>query len=115
MEKNETTNEHIFERLFAVIESRKTASPDSSYTARLLHQGLPAINAKITEEAAEVVEAAGGNDPDHLIHEIADLFYHTLVLAAHQGVSLERIQGELGRRFGVSGLEEKAARKQKEK
>jgi len=92
-----------------VLEQRKGADPDVSYVARLYREGLPAINAKILEEAAEVVEAADG-DAEHLRHEIADLWFHTLVLLAHRGLEVGDIAAELERRFGTSGLEEKARR-----
>ena len=99
----------IFERLMAVLHERREADPEQSYVARLYRDGLPAINAKILEEAEEVVHAAGG-DSAHLCHEIADLWFHTLVLLAHQGLTVEDIAAELQRRFGTSGLEEKAQR-----
>jgi len=92
-----------------VLEQRKGADPDVSYGASRYREGLPAINAKILEEAAEVVEAADG-DAEHLRHEIADLWFHTLVLLAHRGLEVGDIAAELERRFGTSGLEEKARR-----
>jgi phosphoribosyl-ATP pyrophosphohydrolase len=101
----------VFARLFHTIESRKQASPSSSYTARLFSGGAVAINAKIREEAAEVCEAGLEPDQAHLVHEMADLLFHTFVLAAHRGIGLEEIEAELARRFGKSGLQEKAERK----
>jgi phosphoribosyl-ATP pyrophosphohydrolase len=101
----------VFTRLFHTIESRKQASPSSSYTARLFSGGAAAINAKIQEEAAEVCEAGLEPDQAHLVHEMADLLFHTFVLAAYRGIGLEKIEAEVARRFGKSGLQEKAERK----
>jgi phosphoribosyl-ATP pyrophosphohydrolase len=101
----------VFARLFQTIESRKQASPSSSYTARLFGKGVPAINDKIREEAGEVCEAGLEPGTAHLVHEIADLLFHTFVLASHRGLGLGEIEAELARRFGKSGLEEKAERK----
>jgi phosphoribosyl-ATP pyrophosphohydrolase len=100
----------IFYRLFDVIRERQGSSPDSSYVARLMSRGTEKINSKITEESAEVCEAALEENRDHLVYEICDLMFHTFVLAVHRGISLEDIASELERRFGMSGLEEKAGR-----
>jgi len=104
------------ERLMAVIETRRDA-PESdaspSYTASLLAGGVEAIGAKVTEEAAEVVEAAGEpGEPgrQHTIREAADVVYHLFVLLALRGIRLEELSAELDRRANRSGLEEKAAR-----
>jgi phosphoribosyl-ATP pyrophosphohydrolase len=96
-----------------VIESRRDNPPERSYTTSLFAGGVGKIGGKISEEAAEVVEAAA--EPDeagrmHLVHEAADLVYHLLVMMAHRGVALDQLEAELAGRFGVSGLEEKAAR-----
>ena len=96
--------------LAATLEARKHADPDSSYVARLYAKGLDAILKKIGEEATETGLAAKNGDPQHLIHETADLWFHTLVMLAHQGLGPEAVLAELQRRFGVSGLAEKAAR-----
>jgi phosphoribosyl-ATP pyrophosphohydrolase len=98
-------------RLAEVLEQRKQAAPDSSYVAGLYHKGLDTILKKVGEEATETVIAAKGGDTRQLVHEVADLWFHTLVLLAHQGVGPEQVLAELERRFGLSGLEEKAARK----
>ena len=106
-------SESILSQLMATIESRKSSSADESYTASLLAAGADKIGAKITEESAEVVEAATeSGDPgrQHLIHESADLIYHLLVMLAHRDVSLEDVTSELARRFGTSGHQEKASR-----
>jgi phosphoribosyl-ATP pyrophosphohydrolase len=104
------SNSNILARLDAALAKRREADPAKSYTASLYAGGTPAIADKITEEAAEVVEAAGENDDAHLIHEVADLWFHTMVLLQSRGLDTQAVQAELGRRFGVSGIEEKAAR-----
>ena len=98
------------DRLADVLERRKEADPDSSYVARLYAKGLDAILKKIGEEATETVMAAKDADRDRIVHEIADLWFHSLVLLAHQGLSPDDVLAELDRRFGLSGLEEKARR-----
>lgn len=101
----------ILTQLAAVLEARKSADPASSYVAGLYARGLDAILKKIGEEATETVIAAKGGDRAQIIHETADLWFHTLVLLAQQGLRPEDVLKELDRRFGLSGLEEKAARK----
>lgn len=101
--------EHTLEQLMEVLRQRREADPENSYVASLYRDGIPAISAKITEEAAETVDAAGG-DAKHLVHEVADLWFHTLVLLALRGLEAHDILEELQRRFGTSGLEEKAQR-----
>ena len=103
-------SDDILRRLAAVLEQRKQADPDSSYVAGLYAKGLDTILKKIGEEATETVIAAKGGDRDQLVYETADLWFHSLVLLAHQEISPDRVLGELERRFGLSGLEEKAAR-----
>jgi phosphoribosyl-ATP pyrophosphohydrolase len=98
------------ERLAAVLEQRKAADPDSSYVARLYGKGLDAILKKIGEEATETVMAAKDGARDRIVHETADLWFHCLVLLAHQGLGPAEVLAELERRFGLSGLEEKARR-----
>ena len=103
----------VLTRLMTLLEERNATRPEKSYTTRLLAGGVPAIGAKIIEEAAEVVEAAGETGEEgrhHVVHEAADLIYHLFVLLTHNGVQLNEVEAELARRFGVSGLEEKAAR-----
>ena len=104
---NET---QILERLAAVLEDRKQADPDSSYVARLYAKGLDAILKKVGEEATETVMAAKDGQPDKIVYEVADLWFHTLVLLAQQGLGPQAVLAELDRRFGLSGLEEKARR-----
>ena len=91
--------------------------PQNSYTTRLFAGGVSAIGTKVLEEAAEVVDAAQSTD-DHdthaqVVHEAADLIYHLFVLLGHREVTLGEVESELVRRFGISGLEEKASREQK--
>ena len=100
-------------RLAEVLESRRQADPADSYVAALYAKGLDAILKKIGEEATETVLAAKDGAADKLIYEVADLWFHTLVLLAHQGLRPEQVLDELARRFGVSGLEEKASRNRK--
>ena len=98
------------ERLALVLEARKTADADSSYVAKLYAKGLDAILKKIGEEATETVMAAKDGVPEQIVYEVADLWFHTLVLLAHQGLGPDAVLAELDRRFGLSGLEEKAGR-----
>ena len=104
-------SDEILRRLTQVLEQRKQADPASSYVAGLYHKGLDAILKKVGEEATETVIAAKGGNTDQLVYETADLWFHTLVLLVHQGVDPDEVLKELERRFGLSGLEEKAARK----
>lgn len=97
-------------KLAEVLEARKGASPDSSYVAGLYGAGMEAILAKVAEESAEVAEAARGADPAALVHETADLWFHCLVMLAARDLHPREVLVELERRFGVSGLVEKAAR-----
>jgi phosphoribosyl-ATP pyrophosphohydrolase len=95
--------------------SARAANPsDNSYTCRLLAGGVDKIGAKILEEAAEVVDAAGEPDAagrEHFIREVGDLVYHLMVLMRQRNCTLVDLEAELARRFGVSGVEEKATRK----
>lgn len=102
----------ILTELASVLEQRKGADPDSSYVASLYAKGLDAILKKVGEEATETVIAAKDGDRQQIVYETADLWFHTLVMLADQGLSPDDVLGELARRFGLSGLEEKAARKQ---
>ena len=98
------------EELERVVASRKGEPSARSYTSRLLAGGVPAIGAKVTEEAGELVVAADRETDDRVVSEAADLVYHMLVLLACRGVGLSQVEDELARRFGISGLDEKAAR-----
>jgi phosphoribosyl-ATP pyrophosphohydrolase len=103
----------IIEELFAVIESRKGADPQSSYTAKLFARGKGKIAQKTGEEAVELVIASLSEGRDAVIGESADLLYHLMVLWAEAGVAPADVFAELRRREGVSGIAEKAARKEK--
>lgn len=100
----------VLERLAEVLQARKGADPDASYVARLYGKGLDAILKKVGEEATETVMAAKDGAPERIVSEIADLWFHTLVLLAYQGLHPRQVLGELERRFGLSGNAEKAAR-----
>ena len=104
-------SEDVIQRLFATIESRKGADPETSYTAKLLAGGSKKIGKKIGEEAAEVVIAALSEGPDALNRESADLIYHLMALWAANGITPDDVMNELARREGVSGIAEKASRK----
>ncbi len=100
----------VLTQLAAVLEERKGADPDSSYVAKLYAKGLDAILKKIGEEATETVMAAKDGEPRQIVYEVADLWFHTLVLLAREGLGPDDVLAELQRRFGLSGLEEKAQR-----
>lgn len=100
----------VLTQLAEVLEARKHAAPDSSYVAGLYAKGLDAILKKIGEEATETVMAAKDGNAEQIVHETADLWFHTLVLLAQQGLGPQPVLDELERRFGLSGLEEKASR-----
>lgn len=100
----------ILEQLTEVLEQRKTESASNSYVASLYDSGLDAILKKVGEEATETVIAAKDGDRDKIVYETADLWFHTLVMLSHQGLTANDILDELARRFGLSGLEEKAGR-----
>ncbi|MDH3947521.1 MAG: phosphoribosyl-ATP diphosphatase [Gammaproteobacteria bacterium] len=100
----------ILVELARVLEERKSANPEDSYVAKLYDKGLDAILKKIGEEATETVMAAKEGNKDQIVYEIADLWFHTLVLLAQQGLEPNDVLNELGRRFGISGIEEKANR-----
>jgi phosphoribosyl-ATP pyrophosphohydrolase len=104
----------ILEQLDAVLSLRKAGDPDSSYVAGLHHKGLNKILEKVGEEAVETVLAAKDaeldGDNSKLIYETADLWFHSLVMLSHLGGNHQQVLDELARRFGLSGLDEKAAR-----
>lgn len=100
----------VFEQLSVTIESRKTASPDSSYVAKLFHKGADSILKKIGEEATEVVIAAKDENREQIVYESADLLFHLMVMLARYDLTLADVTEELARREGLSGLVEKANR-----
>ena len=105
----------ILKKLTETLEARKKDDPTKSYTASLYRDGLEAILKKVNEEAFETIIAARQGDNKELIHEVADLWFHTLVLMAHKNLSAEDILNELSRREGTSGIEEKESRSSKVK
>ena len=104
-------NEKMLTELFAVIESRKGGDASRSYTAKLFAGGIDKIAKKLGEEAVETVIAAVKGSDAELVGESADLLYHLLVLLAAKGIKPEDVFAELRRREGISGIDEKAARK----
>ncbi len=104
------SDDELLQRLAAVLEQRKQADPARSYVASLYAKGQDAILKKIGEEATETLLAAKERDAGHLVYEMADLWFHCLVLLAHEGLGPDAVLQELERRFGLSGLEEKASR-----
>ena len=108
---------NVLTTLMATIEDRKRNPPARSYATSLFEGGVEKIGAKIMEEAGEVVAAAsesGSAGHEGLVHETADVIYHLLVMLGHKGVGWDEVEAELARRFGVSGLDEKAARRPSE-
>ena len=106
-------DEHVLDRLYLVIDSRKGADPDTSYTARLFSRGRQQIAKKLGEEAVEaLIEGIRGDRPK-LVGESADVLYHLLTLWAATGVKPKAVWAELARREGLSGIAEKASRKPK--
>ena len=105
----------ILSRLEQVLAERREADPGTSYVASLHHKGLNKILEKVGEEAVETLLAARdaeiSGDPEKVIYETADLWFHSLVMLSHLGISQEKIMAELERRFGLSGIEEKQSRK----
>ncbi len=102
------------DELEKTIADRAAHPNEKSYTCQLLAGGVERIGRKVCEEAAEVVEAAGEPGPEgqaHLVAEVADLVYHVMVMLRARDLPFADVEAELARRFGVSGLEEKAARK----
>ena len=109
-----TTEGQPLDKLERTIADRAANPREKSYTSQLLAGGVAKIGAKLVEETAEVVEAAGEpGDPgrEHFVREVGDLLYHLMVMLRLKDVSLADVEAELARRFGVSGIEEKESRK----
>jgi phosphoribosyl-ATP pyrophosphohydrolase len=106
----EKMNPDILQRLAETLETRKHASPESSYVAKLFSKGEDAILKKIGEEATEVILAGKAGDKSHLVYETADLWFHCMVLLAQHGLSSNDVLQELARREGLSGIDEKESR-----
>lgn len=100
----------ILADLARVLEQRRQGDPETSYVARLYNKGLPAILKKVGEEATEVVIAGQSEGDEALVREVADLWFHTLVLLAYRGLGPGEVLAELARRGGISGIEEKNGR-----
>ncbi|RTZ59786.1 MAG: phosphoribosyl-ATP diphosphatase [Gammaproteobacteria bacterium] len=100
----------VLRQLAEVLESRKSGDPAASYVSGLYDRGIDAILKKVGEEATETVIAAKDGEKDKIIYETADLWFHTMVMLAYCGLGPDDVLKELERRFGLSGLEEKASR-----
>lgn len=100
----------VLNRLAELLEQRKSADPTTSYVAKLYTKGLDSILKKVGEEATETIMAAKDGQRDAIVYETADLWFHTLVMLAHQNIQPQEILDELARREGLSGIEEKNAR-----
>lgn len=104
-------NEDILEAVYQIILERKAmADGEKSYVKSLFDKGLDKILSKVGEEATETAVAGKGGDKEELVYEVADLFFHVLVLLGYYDIPPEQIYTELRRRFGMSGIEEKANR-----
>ena len=103
---------NAFDTLYHIIEERKNASPDESYTAKLFSKGENTILKKVSEEAGEFCFAVKDKNPEDIVAECADLVYHVSVALAYSGVSMKRVEDKIRSRFGMSGLVEKRNRKQ---
>jgi phosphoribosyl-ATP pyrophosphohydrolase len=112
MSQAAASDQDILDRLAETLEARKLADPQSSYVAKLYAKGLDAILKKVAEEAAETIMAAKDGVREKVVYETADLWFHSLVLLAQQGIHPSEILNELARREGLSGLAEKASRAQ---
>lgn len=109
--KSLSATDDVLETLYQVILQRKQlADGDKSYVKSLFNKGLDKILGKIGEEATETAVAGKGGNPDEVVSEVADLFFHVLVLLGYYELPPEKIYAELRRRFGLSGLAEKASR-----
>ncbi len=100
----------VLRRVSTTLAERRQADPDSSYVSSLYAKGTDAICKKVAEEAAETIMAAKDGDRLHLVWEVTDLWFHSLVLLAHQGLSVDDVLAEFRRREGVSGIDEKRSR-----
>ncbi len=112
-EKGHTQGPSVLTELYRVILERKRSSPEKSYVASLYEKGLSKIAEKIYEESGELIYAAKNEGEREVIHELSDLWFHTMVLLGYRDIDIGEIFTELGRRFGTSGIEEKKSRKNK--
>jgi len=110
MANKDNIKKHIFDSLDKILEQRKTANPDESYTAKLFNEGVDSILKKVSEEATETIVASKCGDNAAIIHEIADLWFHTIILLKYHGLKTDDVLKELEKRLGLSGIDEKASR-----
>lgn len=103
-------NSQILEKLDEVVARRAHLAPDESYVASLFDKGLEAIQKKVNEESLEAILAASSDDRQALVAEVADLWFHTIVMLGYKKATAGEVLAELERRFGISGIEEKASR-----
>lgn len=103
-------DQHIIDTVYQIILQRKSNPSESSYTSSLMQKGIDKILKKIGEEATEVVIAAKGGSREEIVYEVTDLLFHTLLLLGYQDIPPQEICTELERRFGISGITEKASR-----
>ena len=110
-EENNNKEQDILEAVYQIVLQRKQmADGEKSYVKSLFDKGLDKILSKIGEEATETAVAGKGGDPEEIVYEVADLFFHVLILLGYYDLPPEKVYTELRRRFGVSGIEEKASR-----
>ena len=105
--------EDFLKKLFQLIEERKTSTSEDSYVKSLFDKGISGINEKVLEESLELLEASSDlsdNKKQKVIHETADLWFHTMILLSNEGIKIEQVIEELESRFGTSGHLEKASR-----
>jgi phosphoribosyl-ATP pyrophosphohydrolase len=100
----------VLRRVAHTINERKGAEPGSSYVASLMHKGTDAICKKVAEEAAETIMASKDGDAGHLVKEVCDLWFHSMVLLSHHGLTVDDVLHEFRRREGISGIDEKQSR-----
>ena len=100
----------VLHRVAETLAERRHADPDSSYVASLYAKGIDAICKKVAEEAAETIMAAKDGDRLHLVWEVTDLWFHSMILLAQFGLSVDDVLAEFRRREGVSGIDEKRSR-----
>ncbi|WP_321369370.1 phosphoribosyl-ATP diphosphatase [uncultured Desulfuromusa sp.] len=110
-EKNSNNEQDILDAVYQIVQQRKQmADGEKSYVKSLFDKGLDKILSKIGEEATETAVAGKGGNREEIVYEAADLFFHVLVLLGYYDLPPEKVYAELRRRFGVSGIEEKASR-----
>ncbi len=100
----------VIHRVQKTLDERKGAAPESSYVASLYAKGTDTICKKVAEEAAETIMAAKDGDRLHLVREVTDLWFHSLILLAHFGIGVDDVMAEFRRREGISGIDEKNSR-----